>query len=120
MLSSYYHGGRAGLKVGEYVLPPSVTGVVSTARYGAPARRDRVYLTTDKAAAMMFASLAPAKTVAIYRVEPEGLLTPDPDCKETGLSWECPRATILEIIPLGQTDRKRILSEVFGGLRLVY
>lgn len=88
---SYYHAGPRGLTM---ILPPTKTGAVSTAAYGASAvcRRDRVYVTTDFNAAVMFASLLPRGTV--YEVEPVNAL-PDPDCAVSGLSFEALAARIV-------------------------
>jgi hypothetical protein len=45
----YFHGGKRGLAVGGYILPPSETKVPSTPDYGEMGglhRKDRVYVTT--------------------------------------------------------------------------
>jgi hypothetical protein len=88
---TYYHAGPRGLSM---ILPPKVTGAASTASYGASAvcRRDRVYVTTDFSAAVIFASLLPNGTV--YEVEPVNAL-PDPDCTLPGLSFEAAAARIV-------------------------
>ena len=83
--TAFFHGGPRGLRE---VLPSSITGVPSTASYGAEGicRRDRVYVTTDLSAAIMFAAGNPFGAQAVYQVEPEGL-EPDPDCRVPGLSF---------------------------------
>lgn len=88
---TYYHAGPRGLTI---ILPPKATGAASTAAYGASAvcRRDRVYVTTDFSAAVMFASLLPNGTV--YEVEPINA-QPDPDCAMAGLSFEAAAARIV-------------------------
>jgi hypothetical protein len=76
----YFHGGPPGLR-GE-ILPPKMTGVPSTAQYGAEAvcRLDRVYLTTLPDAAVLFAAGAPsAQPGWVYEVTPFGEVEPDPD-----------------------------------------
>src|SRR4051794_27560013 len=44
----YYHGGSRGLKVGQFILPPSETGKESASDFGAEKvhRKDRVYVST--------------------------------------------------------------------------
>lgn len=97
-MSVYWHGGQRGLK--GFVLPPSETGASGLHSYahrikgGHVVRRDRVYVTTDKDAAIMYAATHPSGG-AIYRVEPIGELVPDPDCDLPGLSFECAKARIL-------------------------
>lgn len=98
-MADYYHGGNAGLKVGDYILPASKTGARSCSDSFFPARsvhrNDRCYVTTHPDAALMFASLNPQPR--IYVVEPEDLSN-DPDCSEPGLSYECSRAKIIKVI----------------------
>lgn len=101
-----YHGGQAGLRVGQLILPPAVTGVKGSDQYATYApgtyRRDRVYMTTDPEQARMFAALHPSGTAArggdVYRVQPLQGLARDRDCKTPGLSWEAPCARILGIV----------------------
>jgi rifampin ADP-ribosylating transferase len=69
-------------------------------------RHDRVYVTTDKVAAVMFAALHPSGG-SVYVVEPIGELIPDPDCDLPGLSFECERARILSA--RGVKRRERIM-----------
>ncbi len=94
----YYHGGPAGRSRGAYLLPPSITGAPSSSDFGAEAvhRRDRVYLTIDYRAALLFA--AGSRFGVVYEVEPIGPIEPDPDCDTPGLSFECERARIRRII----------------------
>lgn len=93
-MTVYYHAGPVGLRE---ILPPTETGAVSTASYGAGAvcRRDRVYVTTDLLAAVGFASLLPPRGAgAVYEVAPLNP-RPDPDCNMPGLSFEAERARVL-------------------------
>jgi hypothetical protein len=62
-------------------------------------RRDRVYVATQYEAAALFAALFPDGGW-VYRVLPEGPLEPDPDCTDPELSLACPRALVVEAIPL--------------------
>lgn len=100
MSAAYFHGGRGGLLRGSLILPPSVTGAKSCSEYGAAQvhRRDRVYITTDHRAAMLFAAGIPGGMV--YLVEPVGELEPDPDCTTQGLSFQCPKARIVKAFKL--------------------
>jgi rifampin ADP-ribosylating transferase len=92
----YFHGGDRGLKVGDYILPPSDTGRPSVSDFGAQIvhRKDRVYVSTRLGDAQFFAS-ASQKPV-VYEVEPEGDLAPDPDCI-SGVSFTCSKAKIIAV-----------------------
>lgn len=114
MRSGYYHGGVAGLHVGDSILPPSRTGAVSMADLAdAPKEmrdqlakvhsRDLVYLTTDPAAARLFAGLHPDgdehRGGDVYRVIPEQPVTPDPDYLHgDGASVCAPSAVIVAVV----------------------
>jgi hypothetical protein len=94
----YFHGGGRGLKVGGYILPPSLTKVWSTPDYGEMGglhRKDRVYLTTELVDAQFFAAASQDPTV--YEVEPIGTLEDDPDCRRPGRSYACEKAKIIAI-----------------------
>lgn len=104
-----FHGGHAGLRVGQLILPPSVTGVKpANERADYPAgvyRPDRVYMVTDVEQARMYAALHPTGTPTrggdVYRVQPLQGLARDRDCKTPGLSWEAPCARITGIVATG-------------------
>lgn len=115
---SYFHGGAAGLLIGSRILPPRETGCKdSTAaiarEQGWPvvAREDRVYITTEYMAAVMYA--VARKNPTVYRVAPIGELDHDPDCSERGLSFECPAATVVEIIRPSR-DELRVWLDYFA------
>jgi hypothetical protein len=92
----YLHGGKANLKVGAYLLPPSVTGVAQNGEVPEHVRRkDRVYITTDPNTAIFWATANRASH--FYEVEPEGELTDDPDHKGKGISFECEKAKIVAV-----------------------
>jgi rifampin ADP-ribosylating transferase len=95
---TYYHGGRPGRQRGAYLLPPSVTGSLSLADFGAAGvcRKDRVYVVTSYAAALLYATGQPGGVV--YEVDPIGVLEPDPDCDMAGLSFSCERAKALKCV----------------------
>ena len=113
MAERWYHGGVPGLKRGDKILPPSVTGAVSIADLDAPdisARvaavhsRDRVYLAADASDARLWASLAHAhggrtRGGDLYEVTPDAPLEPDPDyLAGDGGSAQCVSATIVRVI----------------------
>lgn len=103
-LPTYYHGGPIGRQKGAFLLPPTITKAASTADYGAAAvcRRDRVYITTEFNAALLFAS--GSRHGVVYVVEPVGQIEPDPDCSQDGLSFACERARIVRIIKPSHRD----------------
>jgi len=122
--TTYYHGGVSGLRVGQYILPPAETGAISVAELpDAPAdmqaeiekvhRRDRVYLTTTRGVAELWACFCPGPSTVrggdVYRVEPEGPVEPDPDYLGDDAASVCaPRARIVGIV---RTGIRRSLGE---------
>ena len=105
-VAHYFHGGNRGLKVGDYILPPSNTGRDSASDFGAQNvhRKDRVYVSTGQSHAEFFASASPRPVV--YEVEPEGEIEPDTDCI-SGVSFACPKAKIIAIHEIsGETITK--------------
>jgi rifampin ADP-ribosylating transferase len=113
--SRFFHGGPRGLRVGEYILPPSETGNRGLHDYGTGkvARFDRVYLTSNSLAARFFAALYPtSRGGCVYEVEPAGELVDDPDCTMGGLSFECERARIVAVLPLSSSAVRRIRAQV--------
>lgn len=94
----YWHGGIRGLKHGEMILPPSVTGSEHTLeKYGHELsvelqRPDRVYFTTNRNTARAYAALYP--NGALYVVVPQGEVEEDPDNSVPGLSYMAPAAMI--------------------------
>jgi hypothetical protein len=57
-VARYFHGGNRGLKVGDYIVPPSETGRDSASDFGAQIvhRKDRVYVSIRQSDAQLFAS----------------------------------------------------------------
>lgn len=94
----FWHGGRPGIQRGGVLLPPSITKVPSLSEYGAAGvhRRDRVYLTTSRGVALLYAAGVPKGV--IYQCQPIGEIEPDPDCSLPGLSWQCGMARVLRVI----------------------
>jgi hypothetical protein len=108
---NYYHGGFPGLHVGDFVIPSATTGAASTADFGADriCRRDRVYITAEMSAAVLFAAGHPSGKGVVYEVEPIGQLEHDPDCMLPGMSLQCEKARVLRVIHLANRTRKRAL-----------
>lgn len=113
----YWHGGPAGLRIGDRILPPCVTGKDSTDSLFATvehspdlprvARADRVYLTAQMDLAALYAYMAVSggkhAPGVIYECVPEGSITPDPDWHgPEGLSVECPSARVVRVVPLSR------------------
>lgn len=99
----FFHGGIPDLEPGDLVLPPATTGTTRTlAEYSEQladsghVRRDRVYVTTGRDIARVYAAFYPDG--ALYEVTPEGDLEADPDCAVPGVSFECPAARVLRVI----------------------
>lgn len=100
----YFHGGFPGLQAGTALLPPDATGTAHrlsayAAVLGGPAhatRTDVVYVTTNRQIAKAYAAFYPDG--ALYLVAPDLPTVPDPDCREPGLSWHCPRAVVLSVV----------------------
>jgi rifampin ADP-ribosylating transferase len=104
MRDRYFHGGNRKLQVGEYVLPPSETGVRGMGELNPLCRDDRVYVTRNIVDARFFASASPSPVV--YEVVPEEI-EPDPDCNEPGVSFACQRAKIIAIHKIPGTVVKK-------------
>ena len=110
---TYWHGGPAGLSVGDHVLPPVVTGTphALTGRLGGgdgPAVLwERVSVSVRYEVAEVFAALSEGEG-CVYRVLPEGSLGVDPDSPED--SWTCSRARVVSVHPLDATTVARILK----------
>ncbi|MEU5498465.1 hypothetical protein [Streptomyces griseofuscus] len=99
-----FHGGGAGLRPGALVLPPIVTGVEHTLTGTAQAlgashehaRDDRVYVTTGRDVARVYAAFKPDGS--LYEVRAEGVLEADPDCTVPGVSFACTAAVVVRVV----------------------
>ncbi|NKI17399.1 hypothetical protein HCU74_08215 [Spongiibacter sp. KMU-166] len=104
----YYHGGRGGMRKGQFVLPPDVTGAKSTAKFGNyMCDTSQVYVTTEFTDAAMYAVGVGGD---IYEVEPIGELQEDPDCNRPGISFSCTKAKILKRHRLTSNERVAVLN----------
>lgn len=108
----YFHGGTPSLRPGDLILPPATTGTGRTLTdyaqqlgAGQAVRRDRVYLTTSRDVAKVYAAFYPDGT--LYQVIPDGELEPDPDCMVPGVSWQCPVARVLRVVDVAVLLRAR-------------
>ena len=110
----YFHGGNDGLLVGEYILPPAETGADNMADLNPLLRKDRIYVTTNIAGAMIFASAA--RNPMVYEVTPEGGIENDPDSNEKGVSFACPKAKIIALHTVRDAvvQRKRLQMQAAG------
>lgn len=94
MKERYFHGGNRKLHVNDYLLPPATTGVEVMGGYkNANYLKDRVYLTTNRDDAGVYASASPYPV--IYEAVPEEI-EPDPDFP-TSASIACAKARIIAI-----------------------
>lgn len=92
-----YHGGVPGLFPGDVLLPPLVTGARSCADHDPEhCRPDRVYLTTDREEAAVYAALRGGGDV--YEVEPLSELEPDPYDVDTTSSYATRAATVVAVV----------------------
>ena len=90
----YFHGGDFGLQIGQYLQPPSVTGVTQNGVISSDVRRaDRVYLVRIFDEAAPWAAHHPYPR--IYEVEVEGAVEDDPDAP--GTAFMCEKARIVNV-----------------------
>lgn len=111
----FFHGGPRGLR--GWILPACETRAPNCSSYGASGihRRDRVYVTTDPTAALLFACGQPDGG-AVYVVEPEGSIEPDPDWQgDPGVSVQCERARIVSVRKVRGKLMKRVQRQILGA-----
>ncbi len=113
----YFHGGFGGLSVGQFVLPPAMTGAPSTAQFGAQGVCDtsKVYVCTDMHAALFFACGHPSGNGKLYEVAPAGELTADPDALIDGFSFSCSKARVIRVIRVKGKLIKQIRRDILRG-----
>lgn len=133
-MSELWHGGAPGLNVGDRLLPPTATGLVRTrADQSAEAglsqisqRRDRVYVTTDRELAKVFARQWFDGTRVrshgwLYLVEVEQAdLEDDDDLRSLpGVSYQAATGFVLAVKDRGVRDdpsaSRRALERVLGA-----
>jgi len=117
----YWHGGAPGLSVGDVILPPSTTGTphILCAYMGDEGerpgwRRDRVYVTTRREVAVVFAALFLGGG-AVYLVHPSKPLEPDPDSPDLNTSQACLAARVLSVHTLDEHEVLSVLASMMGG-----
>lgn len=115
-MTEYFHGGRGVSQRSAFILPPSITKAANLSDFGAAGvhRRDRVYVTTNYNAALLYA--ASVKDGRIYIVEPIGILEDDPDCTQIGLSYQCEKAKVLKIIKPKKAEIDMARNVLIGQL----
>jgi hypothetical protein len=92
----YFHGGNAGLEIGDYIRSPAETGAKQNGSVPSHIRgKDHIYMVRELVKAAPWAAHHP--NPIIYEVEPEGDVEDDPDVDEPGLSYRCPKAKIVAI-----------------------
>ena len=105
-----WHGGAPGRRPGDWLLPPSETGIASTVRGMSieagmteiGQRDDRVYVTCDRDLARAWAGIWTPDGVrhgggSLYRVEAETLEPDDDLLSLPGLSFQASRARVLVV-----------------------
>jgi hypothetical protein len=116
-MTKYYHGGKAGLPTGGYVLPASETGHDQRYKWLQKVYGDfdatrydmaEVYMTSDVNWATAYAA---EPNGWVYEVEPVGAIEMDPDEDVLGMSWKCSRARILSRVHI-PSRRWRHLREM--------
>lgn len=104
---TYYHGGVPGLRLGDELLPPSITGHfglnsasdISREMGATHVAKDRVFLATTLEIAEMFAAMYPELTGGwVYECDPVGTVELDPDYfGPDGESVQVERAVVTKV-----------------------
>lgn len=120
----WFHGGPAGLAVGDFVVPRAELPVDSLehvlASAGDPADPTRVYVTGMKRVARGFAarfSNAPvpgARVGAVYRVRPVGELVVDGDFPARARCWSVDRAQVVEVVTARVQEPVKVVNRILG------
>jgi hypothetical protein len=102
----WFHGGVPGLKVGDYIEPPTKTGFDTIRRYGEAGTVEcaRVFITRDPRYAASYAATYGRGDV--YEVEPEGQRGEDETYFIAGLSQWCERARVVRVTRRGVVRRR--------------
>ena len=91
---TYFHGGQPNLKVGDRILPPSLT---RQPKCSEASRDDRVYLSTEPAIAVLWTRRHPGG--GFYEVEPDGPVEVDSDWGgAAGEAWRALSATVVAVL----------------------
>lgn len=114
--ATYYHGGAPDIQIGGFILPPQETGQPSSASFGASGvcKKNKVYITTSKEAALIYAACHPSNRGCVYVVKPVGDMAHDEDCTLEGLSYEVDYAKVVEKIRMKHKDRLRIRKAILA------
>lgn len=126
----YWHGGAPGLNPGDLIHPRTgdtrhlIDGcpTCEARRAGQPldtdhTRTDRIYITTDKDYARIYAAGYPRG--ALYTVQPVGDLEETTDVDDPAPSWACPSARVLAVydpvVILTPAHVRRLLRRFAGS-----
>lgn len=99
-MQTLYHGGLAGRRVGDQILPPAITKTRPDWHRNA----QRVFVSTEYQKAVCYAvgrplMLGREEVGKVYRVQPHGPLTVDPEDYSTPpFAYYCESARVLEVI----------------------
>lgn len=119
-----WHGGAAGLRVGDFVVPrcelpsDSIEHVLSSRND--PTDTARVYVTGLKRMAYGFAvrfANSPgrgSRLGALYRVRAVGEMVPDPDFPERARCWSVKRAEVVSIEEAQVRDKQTVANREIG------
>lgn len=141
---TYWHGGIHGLEVGDLLLPASEHAAPAPVTVDSSLRpmylSTRVYVTTDRDLALMYAARYPQRLRGtLYQVTPTPPIDPDPEWYDRPpLTWwaqweraarkrtqgprawlrddctlfECPRAEVVAVHPVTAAERQKITATI--------
>lgn len=107
---TWWHGSRDGIRIGETIVPPALSGVMPHIEGSDP---NSVYVTRNRADAVMYACWhrSPMLYEVTFHVEPsEDDVLDDPD------SFRVPQATVRKVHGITEFEARRALNRVFGAI----
>jgi hypothetical protein len=98
------------------ILPAAQTGAERLVTDDATGVYDpnRIYITTDRTAAVMYAAMHPSNRGMVYEVDPVDPVE-DPDCSEPGLSFSALRARVITARKVKAADINAVRNWLGGG-----
>src|ERR1700704_6072500 len=121
----YYHGGKAGLPVGGYILPAAETGYTELDRrlkenfgeyYEDVYDMNLVYTTTQAEWAIPYAVVCNGW---VYEVEPEGEISSEQDELGQPTGFRCSRARIVSRVQIPSYRSRHVLVMLRAGRTMV-